>query len=105
MALMAFFLAVAIDAPAAVPPVDPIQHNYLNPPADGCDRRDHDDEVVVCGSKDLDARYRLQPTDDQKFDDKPVRAQAKVLGGNLKAHVDDGAFGTSRMMITLTIPF
>lgn len=112
MAMFAYLLAVAIDT---TPPADPVAadpappHVYLHPPAAGCDSRAPADEIVVCGSKDVDEQFRLRPSDDHRYDDKPIRAEMKLFGdSSLRAHADEagvGGFTSKRAMITFTLPF
>ena len=107
--MLTYLLAVVIDAvspeppPAIAPP-----HNYLNPPVDGCDSRKSSDEVVVCGSKDADARYRLKPIENAQYEDKPVRAETKLGAGTLGVaggQTSVGGFPSKRVMVTLKFPF
>ncbi|WP_116092179.1 hypothetical protein [Sphingomonas crusticola] len=105
MAILAYLLAAVLDptsvvtGEATVPP-----HTYLHPPIE-CDSRAPTDEIVVCGTRDADERYRLRPIDEGRYRDDPIVAETKFLGGKLKAHVDEGAFGSTRAMITFAIPF
>jgi hypothetical protein len=101
-----YLLAVVMDEaplPVAQPQAPP--HVYLHPPVTGCDSR-ATDEVVVCGSKDLDARYRFKPVEDDKgFEDKPLLAAMNLGKGTLSLHGANGVDGTNAAMITFKIPF
>ncbi|HMI18303.1 MAG TPA: hypothetical protein VK533_02030 [Sphingomonas sp.] len=105
--MLLYLLAVVMDEPPALPAAqaDAPPHIYLHPPTDGCDSRSAD-EVVVCGSKDLDARYRLKPVENDKgFEDKPLLAAMKLGKGALSLHGANGVDGTTAAMITFKIPF
>ena len=115
--MLLYLLAVVMDEPSALPGAQPDAppHIYLHPPADGCDSRAAD-EVVVCGSKDLDKRYRLQSEDDARYQQKPVRAEAKIGGATLALRADPVKIGDAQddvyfkrrysdMRIRLIIPF
>jgi hypothetical protein len=109
--MLAYLLAFVLDVPASEPPpVLTPPHNYLNPPAEGCDSRASSDEVVICGNKDANEGYRLHPVDnDPRFVDAPVRAQMKIGDGTLALHNEDKGIGggmhSKRAMITFTLPF
>jgi hypothetical protein len=98
-----------IEPPAVPPPAADRLHNYLSgaQPRD-CDARTNANEVVVCGKADPD-RYRVKPLDGDRYAERPVRAETRVLGnGNLKLHgetKDIGGTPSRRAMVTLSIPF
>ena len=115
--ILAYLLAIVIDpvstaaGGASSPP-----HVYLHPPTDGCDSRAHDDEVVVCGSKDLGERYRLRPQDDTQYREKPIRAEAKIGNATIALKADPQKIGDAQddvyfkrrytdLRLRLTIPF
>ena len=109
MLLAAFLLAAVMDSTVAETPA-PIQapHVYLHPPTDACDGRAANDEVVVCGSKNADQRYRIKPDENPSFVEKPVRAQVKLgngTGGLSGQSVSVGGFQSNRVMLTLKFPF
>ena len=109
--MLAFLLALAVDAPASEPPpaLPEPPHLYLAPPPIRCDTNIASDEILVCSRAELDARYRLKPIDDGIYQDQPVRAQMKIGNGSLALHAEDkeigGGMHSKRAMITLTIPF
>jgi hypothetical protein len=109
--MLLYLLAVVMDgplvaeSPAALPATAP-PHNYLRPPIEGCDRSG--DEIVVCGDKDADERYRFHPIDDQRYADTPIRAETNVLGGTLGTTVSQagvGGFPSNRIMLNFKIKF
>ena len=107
---MLLLLALATEAaPASEPPaiVTP-PHNYLHA-ADPCDGRPAaGDEVVVCGAKDADERYRLRAMDNQRYRDQPLRAVTKLGGGTAAlgaSRAGVGGFPSNRIMVTLKFPF
>jgi len=114
--MLLYVLAVILDEPPALPAQpDAPPHIYLHPPADGCDSRAAD-EVVVCGSKDLDKRYRLQSPDDARYQQKPIRAETKIGNATLALRADprraddaqDDVYFTPRysdVRLRLVIPF
>jgi hypothetical protein len=114
--MLLYVLAVVMDeAPISAARPDAPPHVYLHPPTDGCDSRDAD-EVVVCGSKDLDKRYRLQSSDDARYQQKPIRAEAKIGNATLALRADprkaddaqDDVYFTPRysdVRLRLIIPF
>jgi hypothetical protein len=109
MLTAAFLLAAVMDPTAAETPA-PIQapHVYLHPPTDACDSRAASDEVIVCGSKDADQRYRIKPDDNPRFVEKPVRAQVKLGNGTAGLagqSASVGGFQSNRMMLMLKFPF
>jgi hypothetical protein len=67
------------------------------------------DEIVVCGSRDRQSRYRL-PKLSHEYDRKPIRAETDLIPGvHTRAHVEsfvrpDGLVD-KRIMITFAIPF
>jgi hypothetical protein len=95
----------ASSSPAASPATPP--HLYLHPTADGCDRSAKD-EVVVCADKDADKRYRLQPIDNGKYADRPIRAETRIAGGVLGiagGQTSVGGFPSNRIMLNFKIKF
>src|SRR5205823_9211232 len=44
-------------------------------------------EVIVCGSREKSQRYRL-PRRSQEYDQSAVRAETKIAGMSVRAHVD-----------------
>lgn len=65
-------------------------------------------EIVVCGSRDRQSRYRL-PQLPKVYDRKPFRAETDIGGTHARAHVEssvrrDGLVD-KRIMITFTTPF
>jgi hypothetical protein len=96
--------ATASEPPSAVAP----PHNYLHA-ADPCDGRAvAADEVVVCGAKDVDERYRLRAQDNQRYQDPPLRAAMKLGGGTAvlgTSRAGVGGFPSNRIMVTLNFPF
>ena len=111
MALAAYLLVIVLDPAGAVVAADDTMpgHIYLKPNADRCDQRAFSDEVVVCGSQDANARYRLRPIQEGVYRDAPVRAEMKVGSGKLAAHGESKALGagqrSNRAMVTLSLPF
>lgn len=117
MAMLAYVLAVMIE------PVSPAtaeatasRHVYLHPPADGCDSRAREDEVIVCGRGDIDERYRLRREDDDRYGQKPVRAEAKIGNATIALKADPRKIGDagedvyfrkrySDMRVRLMLPF
>ena len=110
--MLLYLLAAAIDQAGAGEPPAPLQpssppHNYLKLPPMTCDKS-NGDEVVVCGARDADKRYRLQAIDERAYAEAPLRARANVgpdtldIGGK-QANV--GGFPSNRFMITFTVPF
>ena len=109
MVVLAFLLAIAIE------PVFDTGEDALAPPhvflraGDGCDRAAATGEVVVCGNKDRDERYRLRPIEKGAYRDEPVRAEMNLGGGKLSLHNEDKDLGggqhSKRAMVTLTLPF
>lgn len=107
--MLLYLLAVIIDEPATAPPaalppaVPP--HNYLKPPV--CDKGSAD-EVVVCGEKDPEARYRLKPVEPGKYADAPIRAETKFAGGVLGVTANQvmlGGVSSNRLMLNFKIKF
>ena len=109
--MLALMLAAAIAGPppdgeqsaAAAAPSHVLLH-----PTGGCDNHGSNSEVVVCGDKDVDARYRLRPVDGTRYQDKPLRAETKLGGGTAAlaaAPVKVGGWQSNRIMITLKFPF
>ncbi|WP_442681042.1 hypothetical protein ACSBM8_07655 [Sphingomonas sp. ASY06-1R] len=117
MAMLAYVLAVMIDpASSATAETTVSPHIYLHPPADGCDSRAREDEVIVCGRGDLDERYRLRPADDDRYGQKPVRAETKIGNATIALKADPRKIGDaeddvyfrkrySDMRLRLTLPF
>jgi hypothetical protein len=108
--MFAFLLAIVIEPVAAVaddPPRPP--HIFLHPSDDDCGRPTPSDEVVVCGAKDKDERYRLRPIEKGIYRDEPVRAEMSLGAGKLSAHNEDKEVApgihSKRAMITFTLPF
>ena len=87
MSLLAIFFAAAVD-PAAAPSSIAPPHVYLRPTTDRCDSRASSDEVVICGNKDADERYRLREDDDPAYRETPARAAIGVGGGILSLSAD-----------------
>jgi hypothetical protein len=117
LVLMLAAAAAPIPAQAATAPVTPSSspvaspatppHVYLHPTTDGCDRSAKD-EVVVCADKDADKRYRLQPIDNGKYADRPIRAETGIGGGVLGiagAQTSVGGFPSNRIMLNFKIKF
>jgi len=98
-------LTTAAEPPPALQPSPP--HNYLKLPPTTCGKGNID-EVVVCGARDADKRYRLQSIGEQKYAEAPIRAKKNFgpdtldIGGK-QANV--GGFTSNRFMITFTVPF
>jgi len=92
------------EPPAAVAP----PHNYLHA-VDPCDGRvAAADEVVVCGAKDADERYRLRAEEHPRYQDPPLRAAMKLGGGTAAlgaSRAGVGGFPSNRIMVTLKFPF
>lgn len=67
------------------------------------------DEIVICGSRDRDMRYRLPPLPD-KYERKAIRAETELIPGvKTRAHVQserrpDG-YVVQRALVTFSIPF
>ena len=66
------------------------------------------DEIVVCGSRNGQSRYRLPKLPDS-YDRKPLRAETTIGGTRARAHAEsstrpDGLVD-KRIMITFTVPF
>lgn len=105
--MLLYLLAVVMDEPSPLPAAQPDAppHIYLHPTTNDCDSRNAD-EVVVCGSKDLEARYRLKPVEDVRdFEERPLMAARKLGKGMLSLHGANGVDGTTAAMITFKIPF
>lgn len=106
--MLLYLLAVMIDdtqaaEPPARQPTPP--HNYLKPPV--CDKGGAD-EVVVCGEKDGEARYRLKPVDPDTYADAPIRAEMRVAGGTLGLTANTvmlGGVPSNRIMLNFKIKF
>ena len=111
--MLPYLLALAIAEPttsepppaltAAAPP-----HNYLKPPPVTCDKSNDAGEVVVCGDKDANKRYRLQPVDGQAYADPPIRAETRVAGGTLGLTANTvmvGGVPSNRVMLNFKIKF
>ncbi|WP_165799582.1 hypothetical protein [Sphingomonas oleivorans] len=67
-------------------------------------------EIVVCGSRGDDERYRLQPLPSGDFEAKPIIARTGVIDGVTgDMHVESKTLGpgvvSNRMMIRLTKSF
>lgn len=109
--MLALMLAAAIAGPPAdagqpAPAATPA-HVFLHPTG-GCGSQESGSEVVVCGDRDADARYRLQPVDGTRYQDKPVRLETRLGGGTAAlaaAPVKVGGWQSNRIMITLKFPF
>ena len=108
--MMLLLLALAPE-PASVsepPAVVAPPHVYLHA-ADPCDGRVvAADEVVVCGAKDADERYRLRAQDNSRYQDPPLRAAMKLGGGTAAlgaSRAGVGGFPSNRIMVTLKFPF
>lgn len=107
MALVALLMlqaAVAQGDPAAPRPIGLGQGITIDP----C-RPSQKGEVVVCGSKDGDERYRLRPLDHARYE-RSGRAET-TLTGNVKgaaeverAEIAPGQI-SNRFMLRLKIPF
>jgi hypothetical protein len=80
----------------------------LNLNVDPCPRKAAD-EIVVCGSRDLQSPYRL-PNLPHTYDRKPIVAQSDAIPGvHTRAHVEsevrpDGLVD-KRLLITFSMPF
>ncbi len=66
------------------------------------------DEIIVCGSRDRQSRYRL-PNLPHGYDRKPLRAEGTIAGTHVRAHAEsevrpDGLVD-KRVMITFSVPF
>jgi hypothetical protein len=96
--------APASDPPAVVAP----PHVYLHA-ADPCDGRAvAADEVVVCGAKDADERYRLRADENPRYQDPPLRAAMNLSKGTAALGASSagvGGFPSNRIMVTLKFPF
>ena len=115
--MLAYVLAIIIDpAPALATDPTALPHTYLHPPTDGCDSRAREDEVVVCGSQDRDERYRLRSPDDARYQQSPVRAEAKIGSATVALKADPVKIGDAQddvyfrrrytdMRLRLTLPF
>jgi len=110
--MLLYLLAATIVQPAADEPPPALQpssppHNFLKLPPATCGKGNMD-EIVVCGARDADKRYRLQPVDGRAYAEAPIRAKTNIgpdtldIGGK-QATV--GGFPSNRFMITFTIPF
>jgi len=108
--MMLLLLALATEAAPAIEPPAVVTppHNYLHA-ADPCDgRAAAADEVVVCGAKDVDERYRLRTQDNRRYQDPPLRAVMKLGGGTAAlgaSRAGVGGFPSNRIMVTLKFPF
>ena len=108
--MFALFLAAVIEPvarvgeEAAAPP-----SIVLHAPADQCGSAAPANEVVVCGKKDRDERYRLRPIAKGAYRDEPVRAEMNLGGGKLSLHNEDKDLGggqhSKRAMVTFALPF
>lgn len=110
--MLLYLLAATIAQPLADEPPAALQpstlpHNYLKLPSETCGKGNID-EVVVCGARDADKRYRLQAIDERQYAEAPIRAKTNIgpdtldVGGK-QATV--GGFTSNRLMITFTVPF
>ena len=68
------------------------------------------EEIVVCGSRHEDEKYRLRPLPPGAYENGPPVARIGVLGdGNLsvegEAHALAGGVSSNRLMLRLTKPF
>jgi hypothetical protein len=98
---LAGLIELAVGAAAAAPP------NLDLHVVDRC-QKGSTDEIVVCGSRDRQSRYRL-PKLPHTYDRKPLRAEADVGRTHARAQVQsetrpDG-LADKRIMITFTAPF
>lgn len=101
MIIPAGLLELAAGAAGAAPP------NFDLHVIDPCPKGSRD-EIVICGSRDRQSRYRL-PKLPQIYDRKPLRAEADIGGTHARAQVQsevrpDGLVD-KRIMITFTAPF
>lgn len=108
--MIALSLLAAVIAPSPPPVAAPPPRNFLKgAESRACDRTVPSGEVVVCGRTDADAQYRLQPGDDQRFSEQPIRAETRIFGNaRLKAHGEQsnvGGFTAPRAMATFSWPF
>lgn len=106
--LLSLLVMVIDEAPAAATAATAPPHVFLHPLSDGCDSRAPADEVVVCGDKQADERYRLRPSDARNYAEPPVRAQVKLGNGTAgvtNEQADIGGWPSNRVMITLKFPF
>jgi hypothetical protein len=106
IALMLLAAAAGPIDPAATPPARPLL-DQADPRA--CRAAQASGDVVVCGSRDAQERFRLRPLEDRRFAERPTRAEMDIPGGGkLKAHGQQGnvgGFSSPRAMVTLSWPF
>jgi len=109
--MLLFLLAATTDLTVATEPPQALQlsppHNYLKLPPATCGKGNID-EVVVCGARDADKRYRLQSMDEQKYAEAPIRAETKLAGGTLGVaggQKNVGGFPSNRIMLSFKIKF
>ncbi|SRR5258706_1217398 len=75
-------------------------------PANRCTGQAQDEEIVVCGRRESDQRYRLRPIAGPEFEEKPAKAGFKLSeNADLSFHGDSGAFGSPRAMVTVKLRF
>lgn len=66
-------------------------------------------EIVVCGSRNSQSRYRL-PNLPRKYDRKPLTAETNAIPGvHTRAHIDSAVradgLQDNRVMVTFSLPF
>ncbi|WP_420140419.1 hypothetical protein [Sphingomonas sp.] len=101
-------LAVVTSPPDQPDTVPPPRHFLKGAEERGCAAGDNRGEVVVCGREDVQERYRLRIEADDRFVEKPVRAEADILGGKASIHGEQagiGGFVSNRAMLTIAWPF
>jgi len=109
--MLALMLAAAIAGPpadAGQPAPAGASAQILLHPTGSCDSLGSSSEVVVCGDKDANARYRLQPVDGSRFQDKLPRLKTRLGGGTAAlaaAPAKVGGWQSNRIMVTLEFPF
>ena len=116
MAVLAWMLAAAATAGTGVMPVESAELTAssspridLHPLGEGCYSRASQDEILVCGNRDVDGKYRLRPIENGNSDgDKPLRLETGLgpdtIGVN-NGQATVGGFSSNRMMIAIKIPF
>ncbi|HEX8191431.1 MAG TPA: hypothetical protein VF552_00885 [Allosphingosinicella sp.] len=88
MPLLSIALAAAAFAQPAGPPLPQrLAPRAATPPSADCENRPAGDEIVVCGERESDERYRLPLVRNQRFDpkgnvDSVSRERNRLLGTN-----------------------
>jgi hypothetical protein len=101
-------LAVVTSPPEQQEGAPPPRHFLKGAEERGCAAGNSRGEVVVCGREDAQERYRLRVEADDRFVEKPVRAEADILGGKAAIRGEQagiGGFISNRAMLSIAWPF